>query len=390
MREQRRFSAGPLLICAAMVLFLAACGGPEEDAGEATGDAAGGAAETAGEEAPAQSPEAGAGGGETAAAGSGELTPIVVAPASPSLVSQAYYYIAEDLGFFEEEGLDVEIISSFEGGQPEVAMVEGELDIVAGSPTTFFERLAQDPDHPTMCVATVGLWPFRVMVPEDSPLQAPEELVGTTVGVPEQNDIDTLNYMLGVADVDPTAVETAAVGGRAPAAIEMAAGRIDAFMGTHVDQLAIETEGELPVRVIETVPQASTFNTCMLTTTDTLEQQPDVVEGFLRGLAKGFTIQNENPELAVELLGQARPEAYENPEDALALMMATNEVNGGTYEARWDYPAEEWQEMVDNFAENGALTESFDISPNIDFSLLDAVWDFDSDAVLEEAQSATG
>lgn len=319
-----------------------------------------------------------------------ETVSLTVAPASPSLVSQAYYYIANYLGFWEQENLEVEVISQFEGGQPEVAMIEGELDIVAGSPTTFFERLAQDPDNQMICTATVGLWPFRVMVEDDSVLQEAGDLAGTTVGVPEVSDVATLAYMLRTADVDPESVESPAVGGRAPAAIEMDADRIDAFMGTHVDQLAIETVGELAVRVIETVPAASTFNTCMLTMADTLESQPDVVERFLRGLAKGFAIQNEDPELAVEILGQAREEAYDSEEDALALMQATNDVNGGAYDERWEYPVEEWQSMVDSFVEADSLSQSFDIGPNIDFSLLDSVWDFDVEEVLEEARRASG
>ena len=380
MIQGRRFSIArrQLAALAALVALLAACGGPDET---------GTAADDSGADAGATQHVGGAGSAEAVA---GALTSITVAPGSPSFVSQAYYYIAKELGFFEEEGLSVEIISNFEGGQPEIAMVEGELDIVAESPARFLERMAQDPDHPSICTATVGLWPFRVMVPTDSPLEEATDLAGTTVGLPEQSDIDTLGYMLGVAGVDPSQVETAAVGGRAPAAIEMAAGRIDAFMGTHVDQLAIETDGDLPVRIIETVPPTSTFNTCVLTTTGTLEQRPEVVEGFLRGLAKGFTIQHENPELAVDLLGQARPEAYDNAADALALMMATNEVNGGTYEEQWEYPVEEWQDMVDSFAEAGAIEESFDISSNIDLSLLDAVWDFDKEAVLEQAEAAAG
>lgn len=321
----------------------------------------------------------------TGGAGGGDRVKLTVAPASPSFVSQAYYYLADHLGYFEEEGLDVEIISQFEGGQPEVALVEGKFDVVAGSPTTFFERLHKNPDIPTQCVATTGLWPFRIMVPADSPATAVKDLDGEKVGVPEVSDVSTLEYMLSTVDMLGDAVTATAVGGRAPAAIEMQKGNIAAFMGTHVDQLAIEDAG-FKVRVLETVEQSSTFNTCMLVTTQQLEQEPEVVERFLRALAKGFTLQNEDPELAVKLLGQARAEAYDDEKQAVALMKATNAVNGGTYEARWKYPEEKWQAMVDSFADAGALEGSFDITKNLDFSLLDNVWDFDVEKLMDEAR----
>jgi NitT/TauT family transport system substrate-binding protein len=316
-----------------------------------------------------------------------ERVSLTVAPASPSFVSQAYYYLANDLGYFDEENLDVEIISQFEGGSTEVALVEGKLDIVAGSPTSFFERLQQDPATPTHCVATTGLWPFRIMVPKDSPVKTVADLAGEDIGVPEVSDVSTLGFLLASADMSVDDVKAVPVGGRAPAAVEMENGNTAAFMGTHVDQLAIEETG-FAVRILKTVESSSTFNTCMLVTTETLTDKRDVVVRFLRGLAKGFALQNEDPELAVALLGKGRPEAFDDAEAAVALMKATNGVNGGTYDAKWTYPEEEWQAMVDDFAEAGTISASFDIADNIDFSLMEEVWNFDVQQVLEQARAA--
>jgi putative hydroxymethylpyrimidine transport system substrate-binding protein len=193
--------------------------------------------------------------------------------------------------------------------------------------------------------------------------------------------------MLSTVGMSGSDVKPLPVGGRAPAAVEMEKGTIVAFMGTHVDQMAIEATG-FEVRELETVEQSSTFNTCMLVTATLLEENPEAVEGFLRALAKGFALQNEDPELAVELLGQARSEAYDSAEEAVALMEVTNGVNGGTYDAKWEYSEEDWQSMVDAFADAGTLESSFEIAPFLDFSLLGDVWDFDVDQVLEQARDA--
>jgi NitT/TauT family transport system substrate-binding protein len=372
------------LVVMVLLALVAACSG--EAADDAADEGADDAAEGAADATPADDEAADDEAADDEAADDGEPDFLRVVPASPSLVSNAYYYLADHLGFYEEEGLEVEVISSFEGSAPEVALLEGELDLAVGDPPILFERILEDPAYPVRVIAVNGLWPFRVLVTSDSELQSAEDLVGTTVGIPEQSDAATLSHMLRVAGVDPESVEMAAVGGRAAAAVELDAGRIAAFMGSHVDQLAMEAEfGEDAFRIIETIPVSSLPNNFLMVAEDRLAEDPEVFERFLRALAKAFVIQVEDPELAVALIGQARPEAYEDADDALALMMATNEVNGATLDVEWAVPPEEWQTAADGFTETGTISGEVDVAPFIDNSLLEAAWDFDRDEVLAAA-----
>lgn len=129
-----------------------------------------------------------AGGSEPAATsdggdGAAELTSIklVVAP-----IHFEAAHIASEQGFFEDHGLDVELVS---GGTPlqNIAMgVSGEADIVTGSWGTAVTSLAQgmplkviagngytSPDFPTS----------GVLVKADSDIQDVSDMVGKTVGI---------------------------------------------------------------------------------------------------------------------------------------------------------------------------------------------------------------
>jgi ABC-type nitrate/sulfonate/bicarbonate transport system substrate-binding protein len=227
------------------------------------------------------------------------------------------------------------------------------------------------------------------MVPEDSPITKASDLVGKTVGVPDASDESRLAYMLQVADVDSTKVKALPIGGRAPAAIEMRAGRVDAFMGSYVDRMAIRTQGGLPVRDIETVPAEGTFNNCIMVRQDDLaddERRGELV-GLMRALAKAATVQFEDPELAIKVLGENHPEAYEDADDALALMRAAAEVERPAYDNKWASTPDKWQEFLDTFIEEGSVDKAYDVGPYIDGSLLEEIWDFDKDEVLEQARA---
>lgn len=357
--HERAIWVARMALLLSLVLFAGACGGDDAEQG----------------------------GDGTADPGTAAPVAVTILPASPSFVGSAFVHLPQYLGFYEEEGLDVTIIPSFEGATEDAALVAGQVDLIIGDPDVFAARILADPDFPVTCVATVQMWAFRVLVPTDSPIEEAADLAGTTIGVPDASDIETLSLMLNVAGVDPESVDAVPVGGRAPAAVAMFNGSTDAAMGTHIDQLAMEAEfGTDALRRIETMPLGS-FNGCALVRTEMLENQPEVVEGMLRGLAKGATVAFEDAELTIDLIGQQHSAAWEDRDDAVALARAVQDAHGAAYEAEFLFPEEEWQGLVDSFAEAGFLESSVDITPNLDFSILENVWNFDKEAVLETARS---
>lgn len=101
MNHSRRRLATLGGLAAAAVLALTACSGSADGGGDA---------------------------GETGAAGSGELTPVKLQLQWLPQGQFAGYFAADELGYFEEEGLEVEIIPSGGDIVPQDALANGDVD----------------------------------------------------------------------------------------------------------------------------------------------------------------------------------------------------------------------------------------------------------------------
>jgi NitT/TauT family transport system substrate-binding protein len=96
-----RLGAGALVVAAALALTACSSGSDDADAGSGSGD-------------------------ETSA--SGELTPVKLQLQWLTQAQFSGYYAALDQGYYEEEGLDVEILPSGGDIVPQDALANGEVD----------------------------------------------------------------------------------------------------------------------------------------------------------------------------------------------------------------------------------------------------------------------
>ena len=139
--------------------------------------------------------------------------------------------LAQELGFYKEEGLDVEL-QDFEGGAKSLqALVGGSADVVSG----FYDHTIQMAAEGRELVAFVTMlrYPGLVLV---SPPQAAsavagiDSLKGGIVGVtsPGSSSQMFLTYLLTRAGVPPDAVSVTAIGAGASAVAAVESGRLNA------------------------------------------------------------------------------------------------------------------------------------------------------------------
>lgn len=308
---------------------------------------------------------------------------VVVAPTSPSVVAFAHWYIAEPLGYYAQEQLQVDIqIGS--AGSIDAALLAGRLDFGEVSATQAIPR-AQSTDALKYFMLT-GMYPFRVFAIAGGPYCTAEALVGQTIGVPEPSDVSITHFLMQAAGVGPDRYRTLPVGGRAPAAIALREGRIQAFMGTHVDQMFVENAG-LEVCRVPTGDTSAYYNVGLMTTVSAIRGRPDLVVRVGRAVAKASVWRFENPEATIGLLARVRPEAVQDRAFNLRLLHASNDVNRAAYEVRGRMRGEVWQAMVDAYARMGLIRSRYDVSKLYTNEFLEAIWDFDIEAVRRAARS---
>lgn len=364
---RRRLPMEPMrLMVLVLWLFVAACGGE-------------GQTEAAREPRPA--PAEG-----TPDEAAPERASITVAPTSPSKTSVfASYYIADALGYYDEENLDVELTTAG-GGSVQAALLAGRLDFGGVSQANFIPLLDTDGPQPLQWFMNQTMYGFMVFVPDASEYQTADDLVGTRIGVPESADIPTLNLLMSLEGVDPGQYEAIPVGGRSAFATVLDQGDIAAAMGTSTDQSFVE-EGDIPTRVIEMGDTSNWYNGGPMARTELLENDAELAVRFGRALAKGIVFQYTNPEAALAILAEEFPGEVEGSESELVSMQASMEVSRAAVEDESRMDGEIWQSIADAYHEHGVIQNEVDMSKVFTNDLLDDIWDFDVEAIEQEAES---
>jgi sulfonate transport system substrate-binding protein len=137
--------------------------------------------------------------------------------------------LAQELGFYKDEGLDVEL-QDFEGGAKSLqALVGGSADVVSG----FYDHTIQMAAEGRELIAFVTMlrYPGLVLVsPRTSSVTSIDSLKGGIVGVtsPGSSSQMFLTYLLTRAGVPPDAVSVTAIGAGASAVAAAESGRINA------------------------------------------------------------------------------------------------------------------------------------------------------------------
>ena len=166
----------------------------------------------------------------------------------------AFYYlpltIAEQLGYFKAEGLDV-TISDFAGGSTALrAVVGGSADVVSGAyehtislqgKKQFFQAFVLQGRLPqiSMGVATAKAASYR----------SPKDLKGMKIGVsaPGSSTNNLVNQMLGKEGLRPTDVSIVGVGTGAGAIAAIKSGQIDAISNTDPVMTKLEQDGAVKI-----------------------------------------------------------------------------------------------------------------------------------------------
>lgn len=289
-----------------------------------------------------------------------ELTPVTLALDWYPNANHAGIYLAQERGYFEQAGLDVEI---FTPADPTTV-----LQTVGAGRDTFgityhYDVLqARTQEVPVVSVAALVQHPLNsLMVLESSDIMSPADLAGKTVaiaGVPsDEAYLETILRHNGLTLDD---VEVVNVGFDLMPAVM--SGRADAAIGvywTHETILA-EREGT-PVRYfrIEEHGVPDYYELVLVAGEDTIADQQETVTAFLGALRRGYHDAIEDHHAALEVLLAESPDLVREVEreglELLAPLWTDNgEVPFGTQ------TAERWEAYATWAIEQGLLPEGAD------------------------------
>lgn len=365
------------LIVVAMLTILAACSAAEEES-------AGTTSEVAGES------------GEAATATQQEKLKITVAvPFVLGAPSGAPMWLGDGLGFFEEEGVEVEIVS-IPGKPAEVIglVVAGKADLAISQPDALVFPLAEGNDQGLKWVFTPYQGPiFGISVEESSGIQSPKDLEGKTVAMQALGaPFETFMKANVTSDGgDASKVNTVQVGSISAGMEAMKKGDIDAFVSNQGDAAIAALATDTAVRVLDFPAEvADGFAAGFVMSEETSDEKKEAIVRYIRGVIKSAVVAQENPDKAIEANWAMYPTAKptENVEQATEEAKVSLGVSVSNYKKadndQWGYiTPERWTKFVVN---NGLADKIPDVNILFDYSLLEEINNFDEEAVRAAAK----
>lgn len=232
-----------------------------------------------------------------------------------------YYYlpisIAESLGYFKDEGLDVEIID-FQGGSKSLqAVVGGSADVVSGA---FEHTLAMQARGQSLqafvlqgrapqCVFAVS----KKTMPDYKDLK---DLKGKKIGVtaPGSSSHAIAIFILSTAGLKPSDVSFIGVGSSSAAVAAMRSGQIDAFV--NLDPVIATLEKDDIIRIVEDTRIVEESDKlfggpmvagCLYAPTRFIKENPDIVQGLTNAVVRA---DRWLAKATAEEIVKAVPESY--------------------------------------------------------------------------------
>jgi NitT/TauT family transport system substrate-binding protein len=273
---------------------------------------------------------------------------------SPSAINSFPIYVAIGEGYFEDEGLKVNVESVNGSSAVLQALTSDQAQFGRPGPGPVLNARARGVD----VVFIYNQMPkssFGIVVKEESSYQTPADLKGQVIGVGTADGAEVsfargvLNS-LGMAENEDYTFLTVGDGGPATAAFTR--GDIEAYAASTADAAILNQRG-LAVRDITPEEFLSFFGNGYVTMRSTIEQDPELVEGFGRAIvrAQNFAMEEANREAVLAHLKAGMPQESEDPEFAEALFEAVlaktiplDLSNGWGYQdpAHW----ERWHQSV--------------------------------------------
>lgn len=244
------------------------------------------------------------GGGSDTSSGSQEMTQIRVPMGFVPDPQFAPVYVADEKGYFADEGLEIEFDYSFEtDGIALVGANELPLAIVSGEQVI----LGRAQDLPLVYVMEwFERFPIAVISRAEAGIETPEQLAGKTVGIPGFFGASYVGYvgLLSAAGLELEDVNTEEIGFTQIEALLDEDERIDAVVGYANNEPVQLAQQGVETSVIYVADYVDLVANGVVTNERTIAENPQLVRGFVHAMLRGLQDTLSDPDEAYEISKQ--------------------------------------------------------------------------------------
>ncbi|WP_428910224.1 ABC transporter substrate-binding protein [Niallia sp. Krafla_26] len=278
----------------------------------------------------------------------------------------SYLYVAQEKGYFEEEGLKVDIQFPANTTDPLTLAAAGKVTLgLYYQPDVIMAKVNEN--VPVKSVAAIVQSPTNYTVfPADSSIQSPKDLEGKKVGYPgiPLNEA-LLETIVSHDGGDIKKVEMIDVGFELNSSLVTE--NVDAVIGAYINhEVPVLEHNGFDTRYFNLVDYGvPSYNEIVLITSeDTWEKEKESIQAFWRAAEKGFQFMKENPDEALEVLlnnqDQANfPLVEEVEKESLEVLLPKMEEGGVQFGTQNE---ETWTEVANWLKETGLIKEVPNVS----------------------------
>lgn len=324
-------------------------------------------------------------------------------PAPPN-VQFAYLWFGSKLGYFKDEGLQLDVISVTGSAVLLPQVAAGQVHIGYANPDLAVIALAKGEPLPVRFVANwLRSQTFEFVVLDNSPVKTLRDLKGKKMGVGALTwgNLPLSRAMLASVDVGWNKdVQVLPVGLGAAAWRRLQNGEVDAlnlFVGEHG---RMELAG-IPIRRLP-MPEAfrTIFSNGFVASDKLIAEKPKMVSGMVRAIAKSWVACKANTEACVKAYWEAvptsRPAADKEAEQLKTDMRQAmfdrgqlDDYSGTTVRKIGHFPEDAWRRLIKVMHEEGQITKAdLDLNRLYTGQFVDEFSAFDVQQVERQAREA--
>lgn len=225
---------------------------------------------------------------------------------------QGFFFVAQDKGYFNAEGLDVTIDQGDGSAAAVPKVASGAYDIGFGDLNALIEFAAKKPEEAPVAVYVMfNRPPFTVAVKADSPIKTPKDFEGKTLGgAANDGALKLFPALCKSAKIDCTKVN---ITNMAPNLREqmLMRGQVDGvfgyvntirfsakLIGVKDDQIRFINYGDYGMDL---------YSNAIIVSKKLVKENPEAVKGFLRALNKGVVESLKDPKASVASVAKREP-----------------------------------------------------------------------------------
>lgn len=333
------------------------------------------------------------GNGSDGGAAADEPRRVTLALAAPAQVRLFPFNVAKERGFFRDEGLDVSVETVDGTNLVMQQIAAGRIEFGYGSSEGTIPAFAENPDAIRAFYDVFNTGIFHIYALPDSGISSPEDLRGKIVGVDALNTGEAIFARITAANAGLNPRDDV----RLQPVGDQTAAQISAIKTERVDVMAAPSDFAVAATVqgidltCVTCDEQKVASSTIVVKKDFLDDNPDLVAGFGRALAKATRFGQENPDAVLEIMREVVPEEFSNPKFAEAMLQQALKDLSGTQEGRYgEIDRQAWETQVEFLrhpqAGEETLRQPVDLDELLVTELLDEINDFDPNEIDNRSQ----